>query len=321
MLPQFSSVDETLKSAQRYFYALNMISGKTVDLITKGNLDKLEVSMATPSYAINSVCSSYIEAEHRLRESGPGPKVVTFAQVLKYNRFPLAEVVSELLGICKKGMGCPVEIEFAVDLREPPLKDTLYLLQIRPMVIGVEREDVYLTEAEIVNALCYSEQTLGHGIETDIKDLIMVKREGFSPSKTRTIAVEIGKINSYLSNRGQKYILVGPGRWGSADPLLGIPVQWRDISNVGAIVELVDDQLKVESSQGTHFFQNITSLNIFYLTVRGGRSPDRFDWKQASGLSIVSENDYLLHVQTKQHFLVKVNGKSSCGSITQAASK
>jgi len=317
ILPQFSSVEETLKNSQRYFYALDMASDVPGDCLKKGNIVRLEVSESQQGQAINSVCSTYIEDEHRLRESGVGPKVVTFSQVLKYKRFPLAAITNEILEICEKGMGCPIELEFAVDLCGRPCKDEFYLLQIRPLIIGAEKKDVLLSEEEIDKALCYSGHTLGHGVETQIKDLIIVKREGFSHSTTRSIVGEISTINARLLNEGRKYILAGPGRWGSADPSLGIPVQWRDISSVGAIVELVNDQLQVEPSQGTHFFQNITSLNIFYLTVRQGKTPDIFNWEQVAELSVMHESDHLLHLRAEKHFCIKVDGNSSCGLISQ----
>jgi hypothetical protein len=293
-----------------------MACGKTADFFKKDNLVRLEIAEAEHGHAINTLCSTYIGEEHRIRESGTGPKVVTFSQVLRHKRFPLPEIITEMLEICENGMGCPVEIEFAVDLCEGLRKDIFYLLQIRPLIIGAEKEEVIVTEDEVNSALCYSEHTLGHGIDTAIEDLVIIKRAGFSPSKTRLIVNEISKMNASLAARGRRYILAGPGRWGSADPLLGIPVQWRDISSVAAIIELVNDQLKVEPSQGTHFFQNITSLNIFYLTVRRGKTLERFDWEKVAGLSIIKEDAHVLHVRAEKHFYIKVDGNCSRGVIS-----
>nr|MBF0222036.1 phosphoenolpyruvate synthase/pyruvate phosphate dikinase [Desulfobulbaceae bacterium] len=314
ILPQFSTVDLMLKNTQRYFYALDMSCNED-DLTNAANLVKLEISEAQENYAINNVCSTYIEDEQRIRESGVGPKVVLFSQILKYKLFPLADIINDMLMICEKGMGGPVEIEFAVDLTGDAHKNKFYLLQTRPLIVGGEVEDVRLSEHEINKALFYSEQTLGHGLNTDIEDIILVKDFGFSLDKTPIIAREISEINSKIARRGKKYILAGPGRWGSADPLLGIPVRWHDISAVGAIVELVTEQVNVEPSQGTHFFQNITSLNIFYMTISLGKTADLFDRKQIEGLDLISETDHLLHLRSCTTFTIKVDGKTAHGVI------
>lgn len=315
ILPQLSSVEMILKNTQRYLYALKLECGDDADFMEKANLDKIEISDAQPSYSINTVCSTYIEEEQRIRDSGVGPKVVMFSQILRDKLFPLAEIVSEMLSICEKGMGGPVEIEFALDLTGDNHKNKFYLLQTRPLIVGSEMQDVRLSDNEIQQAMFYSEQTLGHGVNSDIKDLVLVKNAEFSLANTPLIANEISAINSRIACLGDKYILSGPGRWGSADPLLGIPVQWQDISAVGAIVELVNDQIRADPSQGTHFFQNITSLNIFYIIIRHKNSPDRFDENQLKGMTLVHETNHLMHFRADKNFTIKIDGNSSRGVV------
>lgn len=316
VLPQFSSVDAMLENTQRYFYALDMRHRKISEAMHSEPLVKCEVSEAEPSHAITTLCSTYIEEEHRIRDTVTvGPKVVTFARILKYGLFPLTEIITEILGICEQGMGGPVELEFALDLTGTKQKDTLYILQVRPLVVGFDKKDLQLDDNDKKNALCYSEQTLGHGLNIGVNDLVLVKREGFLRSKTGVIAKQISEYNAKISRQGDRYILAGPGRWGSADPMLGIPVQWHEISGVAAIIELAFDQLKVEPSQGTHFFHNITSLGIPYMTIRGGNRTDHFDWPQIAGLTVIHESEFLLHVRSERGFTIKVDGTSGRGSI------
>jgi hypothetical protein len=311
ILPQFSSVDDILAHCQRFFYALKMVDyPQIITFDQKGNLVRLEVNEAAGQFPVKMLSSSYITDEHRIRDGDHGGiKILTFANVLKYNLFPLPEVISRLLDVGRRCMGCPVEIEFAVDIKKDAELSELYFLQMRPMVVGGGGGEVAISGEEIRTAFCSSGQAMGHGSFTDICDIIYVKPDAFDPARTTEIAREIGKLNGTLHSEGLPYLLIGPGRWGSADHWLGIGVQWQDISGVGAIIEQRTEKLKADPSQGTHFFHNITSMGIPYITVTEGT--DRFDWNWLAGLPALQETDFLRHVRCASPFLIKINGKDS----------
>ena len=251
--------------------------------------------------------------EHRIRDTAyiAGPKVLTFAQVLKYNIFPLPSLLCDLLELGRKGMGCPVEIEFSVNLSSDKQgKSDFFFLQMRPMVADKELFDVQITPQEFKKAFCRSSQALGSGKNEEIADIVYVKPDDFETKATVQIAEEIGQVNAGLLKERRPYLLIGPGRWGSADRWLGIPVQWRHISGVGAIIELRTEKLKADPSQGSHFFQNITSLGIHYITVTEG-SEDCVDWEWLNSLPAVRETSYLRHVRLDRRLILKIDGRKS----------
>ena len=313
-MPQFSTVDDILSNAQRYFYALKIRSyPEDLSFQRYSNLERREVDEAETEFPVKALASTYIPDEHRIRDSGylEGPKILTFAQVLKYNAFPLPSLLSDFLDLGRRAMGCAVEIEFSATLSpDPAQKSSFFFLQMRPMVADLETFDVKITGKDVQKAFCFSTQALGNGRNKDIADIVYVKPEDFTPESTVAMAKEIGRLNAELVKEKRPYLLVGPGRWGSADRWLGIPVQWHDISGVGAIIELRSALLKADPSQGTHFFQNITSLGIHYVTVSEG-SEDRFDWEWIRSFRAVQETRFLRHVRLDQPFLLKIDGKTS----------
>ena len=313
-MPQFSTVDDILSNAQRYFYALKIRSyPEDLSFHRYSNLERREVDEAEEEFPVKALASTYIPDEHRIRDSGylKGPKILTFAQVLKYSAFPLPSLLSDFLDLGRRAMGCPVEIEFSATLSpEPAQKSSFFFLQMRPMVADLETFDVKITAQDMQKAFCTSTQALGNGRSKDIADIVYVKPEDFKPESTVEMAKEIGRLNAALLKEKRPYLLVGPGRWGSADRWLGIPVQWHDISGVGAIIELRSALLKADPSQGTHFFQNITSLGIHYVTVTEG-AEDRLDWEWIRSLRAVQETRFLKHVRLEQPFLLKIDGKTS----------
>ncbi len=321
ILPQHSTVDDILRNAQRAFYALrirNYPEGLSFDKYS--NLEKRELDEAETELPVRMLASTYIPEEQRIRDSGyiPGPKLLTFASVLKYNILPLPELLCDLLELGRKGMGCPVEIEFSVDLGSNKKEKGIFsFLQIRPMVADTERFAVEITRQEMEQAICCSTQSLGNGKNEVIADIVYVKPDDFKVEATLEMVEEIGKINAGLLKKKRPYLLVGPGRWGSADRWLGIPVQWRHISGVGAIIELRNEKLKADPSQGSHFFQNITSLGIPYITVtEDSDSGDYFDWKWVSSLPTIQETTFLRHVQLERPLTLKIDGrKSQCAII------
>jgi hypothetical protein len=313
-MPQFSTVADILANAQRYFYALKTRSyPEELTFHRYSNLERREVDEAEEEYPVKTLASTYIPDEHRIRDSGylQGPKILTFAQVLKYNVFPLPSLLNDFLDLGRRAMGCPVEIEFSATLSpDPARKSSFFFLQMRPMVADLEPFEVKITAEDVEAAFCSSSQALGNGRNNDLADILYVKPEDFKPEFTVEIAKEIGRLNAELVKEKRPYLLVGPGRWGSADRWLGIPVQWHDISGVGAVIELRSALLKADPSQGTHFFQNITSLGIHYVTVSEG-SEDRFDWESIRSVRAVRETRFLRHVRLDQPFVLKIDGKTS----------
>ncbi len=326
-LIQFSSVEEILSNTQHGFYALDMNTPDTFHP-EMSNLVKRDIQQCSDELPVRQLSSTYIADEYRIRDSQlPGMKVMTFARILKYDMYPLPGVLAELLELGRKGMGCDVEIEFAADMTTGGDIGSFYFLQIRPMVIGHELVHVQITRSERKRAFCYSDTSLGHGFFDTLTDIIFVKPDSFNPGATKNMAAEIGAINRRLVKDKRGFLLIGPGRWGSADPWLGIPVAWSDISAVGAIVETSHQLLSADPSQGTHFFQNITSLGIPYMTVGIAELSSTDEERQpGSGSFIdyawlmkqpVEENGvYVRHLRLQKPFVLKCDGKRSEAVIT-----
>jgi len=325
-LVQFSTVEDILNNCQNTFYALDM-SMEAQFSRHDSNLVLRQVADAEQEHPVQHLSSTYITEEHRIRDGFmPGMHVLTFAQLLKYRSYPMAEVLRELLEIGREGMGCEVEMEFAVNLAGDPQESTLYFLQMRPMVAGGESGDIDIRPEEAAGAVCYSGQCLGHGRFTNCADILLVKPDLFDPGRTQVIATEIGTFNGKLEKDSRPYVLIGPGRWGTADRWLGIPVQWRDISAVGAIVEIRNSRLKAEPSQGSHFFQNITSLGIPYMTVteqdedqdggsRGTSDVDCLNWQWLLAVDPLESGQFVVHLRLPSPLTIKCDGKTSKGVI------
>jgi hypothetical protein len=281
------------------------------------SLSKREVFDAKEDYPVKALTSMYNPQEHRIRDSsfGNGFPVLTFAPVLKYNRFPLADILKEILEIGEAGMGCPVELEFSVNLFQDPATPSRFgVLQVRPMSAREEMMTVDILPQEVEGALLVSNQALGNTINTEMADIIYVDPNNFDPAHMPAIAREIGEVNTDLVNAGRKYMLMGPGRWGSSDRWLGIPVAWQDICGVGAMVEMAHADLQVDPSQGSHFFHNLTSLGINYLTVLGN-DRDRLDWRRLDALSRVGGTEHLIHIRLESPMTLKVDGRNSLGVV------
>ena len=314
-LPQFSTVDDILKNSQRFFYALKLNDfPHELGLDENATLARLDLEDHQGHSPVQWLTSTYSIADHRIRDGNhpSGFPVLTFASVLKYEAIPLAGCLSELLTIGRRGMGCPVEIEFAVDgapaADQSPILD---LLQVRPMAVSAGgMTDVAVTPEDIKRAILFSGQALGNGRTDNLADIIFVDPETFDPAQTMTIAAEIGRLNQEFIGSHRKYLLIGPGRWGSADRWLGIPVRWNDISEVGAMVETTAANLKADPSQGSHFFHNITSLGISYITI-SDNGKDFLDWQRLGSGRQISRTRYLVHTRSDQPLTIKVDGSQS----------
>jgi hypothetical protein len=316
VVPNFETVDDMLRNAQQTFYALECKDVPDAPRLDAGaNLIRREVADAEDEIPVRQLAGTYIVDEHRIRDSGflQGPKVLTFAGVRKHDLFPLAGLLADILQLGRRGMGGAVEIEFAVDLDpDSPGRGAFFLLQMRPMVLADHSREVVISPLEEAMALCYASHCLGNGESRTVSDIVYVKPEVFDLAATAQMAEEIGRINAALVKTRAPYLLVGPGRWGSADRWLGIPIKWHHISGVHAIVELRNNQLNAEPSQGSHFFQNIISMGIYYLTVAENEG-DHFAWDLLEGLDIVNETDFIRHVRLSRSLLLKIDGRQSRG--------
>ena len=314
LLPQRSTVDDILDNAQSFFYVMKLGNyNSLVGINEEATLEKREVSDAVEETPVKLLASTYIPEEHQIRDTVqmPGYRILTFAPVLKYRTFPLADLLSAVLEVSHQGMGCPVEIEFSVNLSpEKGGNPEFALLQIRPMTARTEHLKVDIKDEEINRAFCYSAHALGNAVRADIADILYVKPDDFDPGRTVEIAREIGKMNSQLVGQGCKYLLIGPGRWGSADRWLGIPVNWAEICGVGAMVETTFAKLKADPSHGSHFFHNITNLGINYISI-SEHGEDLFDWNWLESLPKTAETSYMAHIKLEQPFTLKVDGRNS----------
>ncbi len=316
ILPQFSTVDDILANAQRSFYALR-IRNYPANLKFREyyNLDKREVDEAKTEYPVRTLASTYIPEEHRIRDGllPQGYPVLTFAPILKYSLFPLPKILADFLDLGRRGMGCPVEMEFSANIgSDKQKKNSFYFLQIRPMVAEGQQLEVDITQQDLEKAFCRSSQALGNGKNEEIADIVYIKPQDFRPEFTVQMAEEIGQINAALLRENRPYLLAGPGRWGSADRWLGIPVTWKNISGVRAMIELRNEKIKADPSQGSHFFQNITALGIQYITVtEDAGTGDHFDWEWISSVPSVKELSFVRHVRLRRPLTIKIDGRTS----------
>ena len=243
-------------------------------------------------------------------------RVVSFAQVLKHDAFPLAPLLATLLKIGSDGGNAPVEIEFAVNLSVPRGAPAEFgFLQMRQLAPSRELEELDVSGAERGSLLCRTGQALGNGRIEGVKDLVVVDLHRFERAKSLEAAQEVARLNEQLLRQGTPYLLVGVGRWGSRDPWLGIPVAWEQISGARAIVEAGLPGFNVEPSQGSHFFQNLVSFDVGYFTVDSDGADGFVDWEWLSEQPAVSEAGAVRHLAFKEPLLVKVNGRHHEGVI------
>lgn len=319
-LMQFFSTKETLKNAQQEFYALDL----------NGKLDHHPESIEDPlvkSYSLVdsekdgtlfSVGSTYSPENEGIYDgiSRDGTRVVTFAPILKHKIFPLPEILDLLLDIGAWGMGTPVEIEFAVNLDVPKGEPKEFaMLQMRPMVLSREVEELMIGDIKQTDLICQSSQVLGNGAINGIFDVVMVDINNFDRGKSKEVAQEVSLINSKLLTEKRPYLLVGVGRWGSLDPWLGIPVTWDQISGASVIVESGFKDFQVSPSQGSHFFQNLTSFRVGYFTVNSSDHTSFIDWDWLNKQPTVQEMNFAKHLRFDKPISVRINGHENRGVI------
>lgn len=320
---QMSTMDFALRETQTRFYALdleNMAEQFSVD--DAFNLLKLGVKEADADGSLKYIVSTYDPYDQIIRDGyyPGGRKIISFVNILQHDVFPLADTLDALLQIGQKEMGRPIEIEFAVNV-DPKTKEkaTFYLLQIRPIVDNKEIMEEDLTQVENGETILTSQSVLGHGIVNDVQDIIYVKTGAFNSSNNQLIAYEIEKMNRQFTDKESGYILVGPGRWGSSDSWLGIPVKWPHISNARVIVECGLENYRIDPSQGTHFFQNLTSFGVGYFTINPFKGDGWFDEVYLNALPAVEETEYLRHVRFEKPAVIKMDGKKGLGVVLKPA--
>ncbi|MFX1253930.1 MAG: PEP/pyruvate-binding domain-containing protein [Promethearchaeota archaeon] len=325
VLPQFSSPEMALKNSQTQFFALKM-GDYPIDL-TKGEeatLAKLDLKIAEKDQVLYQIASTYDPNDEiiRIGTSRPGIRIINFASILKWDTFPLAPLLIKLLEIGKKAMGTAVEIEFAVKLdKTKKYRAEFYLLQIRPFITETEFIDMQLDEEERQNIFLLSTKALGNGILKDIKDIVYIKPNTFDNMKTIEIAAEIKLYNQELVATKTPYVLIGLGRWGTKDRFLGIPVEWHSVFGASVFVETGLEDFDIEPSQGTHFFQNLTSNKRIYFTVPYKSIEDKIDWEWLKKQHTVKETKYVRHVRLSDSLTVKVDGKKRQGAIIKPMKK
>ncbi len=319
---QLSTPEMALKETQRVFYALDLDATKFKASLDDGaNLLKLKLSQAEKDNSIRQIASTYDFNNQVLRDGvlHEGKKLITFANILQHNVFPLAEILDLVLKIGQHDMNKPVEIEFAVNLSRKKGESHIFnLLQIRPIVDNKENVGVDLESIDLDQALIYSESALGNGLIQNIKDIVYVKPEAFDPAQSLLIAEEIGKLNEDFLEKHINYVLVGPGRWGSTDPWLGIPVKWPQISAARVIVESGLENYHIDPSQGTHFFQNLTSFRVGYFTINPHINHGHYDLEFLNGQPAVFESEYIRHIRFDAPLVIKIDGRKSIGLVQKA---
>ena len=319
---QLSTPKLALRDTQSVMYALNLEPEKFKTSIDEGiNIQKFTIPEAGKFRNIKYVASSWDMYNDRIVHNSfdnTGYKIITFANILQFNKYPVAKIISELLAICESELRSPVEIEFAVNLDVPKDKDAIfYVLQVRPIAHFEEDTDTReITSEDISKALIYTPLALGPGHIDNITDLIYIKSGSFDKSKTEQMVKEINALNSKIKGRGGSYMLIGPGRWGSSDPWLGVPVQWNDISEAKVIVETALKDFQIEPSQGTHFFQNITSLGVGYMTVNEFSNDGFFRENELADLPAEYESRFIRHIPLAKSPSIYINGKEGKGIVT-----
>lgn len=316
---QTSQPDLALRETQKNFYALNLDPASfLISIDEANNLLQLRIDEADKDGVLKLVCSTYDYNNNMLRDGwqDEGKRLVTYANILKYNTFPLADILQEVLTIGQKEMGKPIEIEFAVELNKPKgVQKMFYLLQIRPIVNIEETTELNLDEIDSTSAIIKAEHTLGNGIINNIFDFVYVKPQTFDPSRTREIAALIGQLNDVFLHEAKNYILIGPGRWGSSDPWLGIPVKWPQISAARVIIESGLENYRIDPSQGTHFFQNLTSFGVGYFTINPYIRDGYYDLDYLNAMPAVYEDEFIRHIRFEKPITVAIDGKQNKGII------
>jgi CheY-like chemotaxis protein len=339
-LVQFSSVEDILNNSQTEFWALELnhklstasssraeraiaraVEGpasSAVDRITHLHEVRFPVSAAESDGTLHNVASTYSADNQAVYDgmSRPGARIVSFAPILKYGVFPLPSLLDQLMRIAEGALRRPVEVEFAVRMpRHSGDPAEFGFLQMRPLVLSREGEELKMEEVDRSHLVCQSSKVLGHGRIADLRDAIVVDLHRFERARSHEVAESVAQLNAKLTDAGTPYLLIGVGRWGSNDPWLGIPVEWDQISGARVIVEAGFRDFRVTPSQGSHFFQNLTAFQVGYFTVNPDAGEGFVDWDWLASSTAVEENTCVRHLRFHHPLVVAMNGKTSQGMI------
>jgi len=319
---QYTLVDDILKYNQNHYYAIDMIdTGEDTSVLEDDLVKKHDVHDAEKDGTLSQVGSTYSHFNHSIYDgtSREGLKLFTLAPMLKYKTFPLPEILDTILNMSSWGMGNPVEIEFAVNLSVPKGKLKEFgVVQMRPLVISTELEELDTEDHEDKHLICKSNFAMGNGVNSKIKDIVFVDINKYDRAKSRETAEEVGYLNKKLVEKDKKYLLIGVGRWGTLDPWLGIPISWDQISGAKAIVESNFKDFDVEPSQGSHFFQNLTSFKVGYFTVNTMKNNGFIDWKWLASQKVVEQKGVTSHIELDSPITIKINGRENRGIIIKS---
>ena len=316
---QLSTPSLALSETQNEMYALDLKPEKFKTSIDDAvNLERFKINDTKHFRNMNRVASTWDMNNQRIVDNNfeEGRKIITFSHILKYETIPLAGMLSDLLEICQKEMRSAVEIEFAVNMDVPDGEDVIFnFLQIRPITESLDNKSLEWDKIDITDSIIYSEKALGAGFIDQVADIVYVREENFDSAKTNEMASEIDLINKKYRDEGKSYILIGPGRWGSSDPWLGIPVKWPHISEAKVIIECGMKNYQIEPSQGTHFFQNLTSFGIGYLTINPFKNEGIMDFEKLNSMESAYESKYLRAVKFEKPLYIFIDGRKGKGIV------
>lgn len=316
--PKHSIISETdvIKNTQKTIYALDL-NQNDHHILENDGLVKLRIRKIKNNGSFNHLVSVWDINNERLNPGlkGKGPVIVNFSNIIKHDYVQLASVLNRLLDICKQAMGVPVEIEFALKINEKSNTHTFYLLQIRPLNVHLESSEIEKESLNKDDILLYSESSMGNGTFDSIKDIVVFNPDNFDNTKTIEMQEEIEKFNQKLTEEDRKYLLIGPGRWGTQDRFLGIPVKWSQISNAKAIIEVGLKDFQVDASQGSHFFHNLMSMNVGYFSIPYNRGEDFLDMDWILSQQEAERKNFFLHYSFKKPLVMKIDGKQQLAVI------
>ena len=316
---QLSSPEAALRDTQKEFRALDMNIESFVPSTDDGvNIRRIDIRDANNDGAMKFIASTYDYNNNILRDgiNHPGKRVITFSNILQHKLFPLSDILTTILELCQHEMNNPVEIEFAVNLETPAgTPKIFYFLQVRPIVQTDESYYINLDNVKPGQTIIYSDSALGNGVLKEVRDIVYIKPGSFNPAHNKDISSEIERINNLFVKEGRGYILIGPGRWGSSDPWLGIPVKWPQISASRLIIESGLKNYRIDPSQGTHFFQNLTSFRVGYFTINPFIGEGTYDVDYLDKLDAVYEDRYLRHIHFGEPLEILIDGRKHKGVV------
>ncbi len=318
---EINSPKDQFKNSQLDFFAVDLRK-KEFDLLEgdTAGLVKLDIDVAEMHGSLRH-CASVYNPENNTITPGlnqPGPRIINFANILKYNYVPLAKTIEVILDIVREAVGSPVEIEFAVDLnKDKEFKASFYLLQIKPLLGDAGDFEVDTEKIDKDKIVLFSDKGMGNGLIDTLTDIIYVDLEKFDKAKTPEIADEIDKLNSKMLAEGRSYILIGPGRWGTRDRWIGIPVNWPQISRAKVIVETSLEGFPLDASSGSHFFHNVTSMNVGYFSIQPEFSTSFINYGMLDAVPLIEKTSYFRHVRFENPLVVKMDGRKRIAVITR----